>query len=290
MNDTPPPRRSRRSATPARGNSLPLIPILIGVIVLGFVIGAGLSLVGKRGTTTVATVVRTAEPTLAPVTPAPTDPPTATDPPATKAPSAPVVTNVAPSLASHAPTASAAPASTATPNATATATAITTANATASAKATARATTIRATATPTAKAVAAVAPTPTVRATAKPIATVAPTAAPPSDAPVASDDVDSEFSKLASAVVRQYVGAIERGDDATAYASFGPSSSGVKLIESGVLDPSTRIQHVEARTAGNNATVNVDLKTAKGLYFGQFTVHRTDAGAALITDHALNKL
>ena len=128
-------------------------------------------------------------------------------------------------------------------------------------------------------------PKPTIKAVA--LATATPLA----DAPASSDDADSEFAKLASAVVRQYVSAIERGDDATAYAAFGPGAAGnVKLIESGVIDGSTRIQHVEARGVGNNATVNVDLKTTKGLYFGQYTVHRTESGAALIIDHALNKL
>lgn len=296
MNDTPPPRRPRRSTTPAQANALPLIPILIGVVILGFIIGAGLSLAGKRGDSTVAIVAPSAAPTteasLAPVTPAPTDPPTPTDAPATKPPAAAVVakTTPTPSAAPRvAPVTSAVAVATATP-AIASAAPSSIVN---SPVPRALATHVPATVLPVA--IAKIPATPkAVRATQRPapVVAVAPvaTAAPPTDAPAASDDADSEFSRLASAVVRQYVAAIERGDDASAYAAFGPNASGVKLIESGVIDSSSRIQHVEARAAGNNATVNVDLKTPAGLYFAQYTVHRTDTGAALIVDHALNKL
>lgn len=286
--DDQPPRRSRRSTPLKKNDSVPLVPILIGVIVLGFIIGAGLSLVGKRGgdpaSQSVAVVTAaptTAQPTLAPVTPAPTDPPTPipTDPPAAIVSpdvASPVPATRAPAThapATHAPTQS--PVTAAPSNPPATSPPRTSAPA-----------------TPTARAAASVArPVTAPRAVVTParVANASPVA--PTDAPPSSDDADSEFAKLATSVVRQYVAAIARGDDATATAAFGPDAAGnVKLIESGVIDSSTHISHVEARSAGDNVTVNVDLKSPKGLLFGQYTVHRTPSGAALITDHAINRL
>lgn len=300
MNDTP-PRRSRRSSPPSQRSSLPLVPILIGVVVLGFIIGAGLSLAGRRGggdRTVIANVAATPVPTLAPVTPAP----------------APVAATEAASKADvvSPPPSEAAAASVATPHAAATqarATGVPThAPAIAAVASAAPATAAAPTAGPATS--MPVKATASPRTVARPVATakrvrvaaagatdvaarapVSPAAAAGEAAPVASDDADSDFARLASAVVRQYVAAIERGDTSTAYAAFGPGAAGnVRLLESGTLDASTRIQHLEARSAGDNATVNVDLKTAKGRYFGQYTVHRTESGAALITDHALNSL
>jgi hypothetical protein len=291
--DDIPPRRSRRSTPPARGNALPFGPIIVGIIVLGFLIGAGLSLAGHRGggeRTVVANVVPTRQATLPPVTPAPSDPPPPSDavtapPPSTGPPSAPPAS---PALVTRAP-ATQAPATHAPPTrAAAQRSLVTPAPATATAAAAAgepaRVAAPQPSATLRAARVAARPATAPLSAAPAPLAAAA-------DAPVSSDDADSEFAKLASAVVRQYVAAIERGDTTTAYAAFGPNAAGnVTLLESGTLDASTRIRHVEARGAGDNATVNVDLKTAKGLYFGQYTVHRTESGAALITDHALNRL
>lgn len=271
----PSPRRTRPPSTPPPGG-IPLIPILIAVVVLGFVIGAGLSLVGKRGPTQTVVVhaaaTATATVTESPTTPAPTEPPASPAPAAPRSPEptdAPTdVPSVTPSppKASHVPTADASP---------------------------------RATARATARArVASVAPSPDSPATAVP-ATAAParvpstvvavTAPPQLEAPASSDDTDSEFAKLATAVVRQYIAAVARGDDATARAAFG-SDAPASLAEVGIVNASTRIQHIEARSAGDNVTVNVDLRTATGLYFGQYTVHRASSGAALIANHAINKL
>jgi len=291
MSDMP-PRRSRPPLQP-RERSLPLIPILIAVIVVGFVIGAGLSLAGKRKATdrTVVVATRTPVPTEAPVTPAPSEKPTAVP---TDAPShAPVVappratasrTPTAAATAIARPPASAEPTVTAAPAVTA---------ATAAAVTAAPATRVR-TAAPrvvaTARVVAPIAVAPVARRTQPPpLETAAPATTKPDVSPPA-DDTDSEFSKLASAVVRQYIGAVSRGDTETARAAFGSNASGEHLAETGIVDASTRIQHVEARSAGDNVTVNVDMRTASGLYFGQYTVHRTPSGAALITTHAINKL
>jgi hypothetical protein len=56
-----------------------------------------------------------------------------------------------------------------------------------------------------------------------------------------------------------------------------------------VVDGTTRIKHVEARGTGDAATVNVDFDTANGAYFGQYTVRRTAAGAAVIVAHTIIK-
>jgi len=286
MSDMP-PRRSRPPLQP-RERSLPLIPILIAVIVVGFVIGAGLSLAGKRKATdrTVVVATRTPVPTEAPVTPAPSEKPTAVP---TDAPShAPVVAPPVRATASRTPTAAATtiarPPASAEPTVTA-APAVTAA--TAAAVTAAPATRVR-TAAP--RVVAPIAVVPVARRTQPPpLETAAPATTKPDVSPPA-DDTDSEFSKLASAVVRQYIGAVSRGDTETARAAFGSNASGEHLAETGIVDASTRIQHVEARSAGDNVTVNVDMRTASGLYFGQYTVHRTPSGAALITTHAINKL
>lgn len=269
------PRRTRPPSTPPPGG-LPLIPILIAVVVLGFVIGAGLSLVGKRGPTQTvvvhATATATATLTESPTTPAPTEPPASLAPAAPRSPEPTDAPTDVPSATPAPPKASHVPAVDASPRATP--------------RATARAR------------VASVAPSPDSPATAVP-ATAAParvpsrvvavTAPPQLEAPASSDDTDSEFAKLATGVVRQYIAAVARGDDATARAAFG-SDAPASLAEAGIVNASTRIQHIEARSAGDNVTVNVDLRTATGLYFGQYTVHRTSSGAALIANHAINKL
>ncbi len=296
MNDTP-PRRSRRSTPAAQTGTLPFVPIIIGIIVLGFLIGAGLSFVGRGGggnRPVIANVVpsQSASP---PVAPAPAMTPTAVATPSRvdairPPPASPADPTSAP--ATHVP-ASHAPAT----DAPATAAPATRVPATPTAKAVS--VLAKPVKTPPAAANRSVSPAARVAVAAVARASAAATAGTvartatggPAEAPASSDDANSEFAKLASAVVRQYVAAIARGDDTTAYAAFGPGAAGnVKLVESGTLDGSTHIEHVEARGAGDNATVNVDLKTAKGRYFGQYTVHRTESGAALITDHALNRL
>ncbi len=61
------------------------------------------------------------------------------------------------------------------------------------------------------------------------------------------------------------------------------------LPEVGIVTRSTRIVHVEARGGENSVTVNVDMQTANGAYFGQFTVHRSAGGAAIIVQHSIFK-
>ena len=260
-----PPRRSRPPTEPPSSSSLPLIPILIAVVVIGFIIGAGLSLAGKHGgpKSVVASrtaspndgldsspqpTLRTAEPTLAPtLAPASASPAT----PRSSVTLAPAKTPVPATAAPQTPEpATPQPERTATP---------------------------RASIAP--KAVAAV-----------PQRRAAPAVATATPAPAATDETDSDFAKLASAVVRQYLGAVARGDTATARAAFGDHPPDGALAETGIVDASTQIKHLETHSAGDNVTVDVDMRTSTGLYFGQYTIHRTETGAALITTHAINKL
>jgi hypothetical protein len=284
----PSPRRSRPPSRPP-GGGLPLVPILIAVVVLGFVVGAGLSLVGKRGPAqnVIVNAPATATATKPPATPAPTEPPASlapaskNSPEPTEAPTDVPSATPAPPKASRPPAADASPR--ATPHASAAAVAPSTHPPATAVPATAAPATHAPTDAPARVAVATKAPARV------PSTVVAATAPPQLEAPAASDDTDSEFAKLATAVVRQYIAAVARGDDATARAAFGPDAP-ASLAEAGIVNASTRIQHIEARSAGDNATVNVDLRTATGLYFGQYTVHRTSSGAALIANHAINKL
>jgi hypothetical protein len=284
-----PPTRRTRSSTEDR--SLPIVPILIGVIVLGFVIGAGLSLSGRHD----ATVVAIASPspargdaTFVPVTPAPTEKPT---PQPTAAPaSTPHAKSVrtaapAPLEAATATPAKAAPVTLATPHRLAAAPGID------------RDATANAPAAP---------PAPLEpRASAKPLeasprtsdapAIVAPAAAPSEatvPAPVATTlPEDSAFARLSAAVVRQYLESLKRGDQDAAFAVLAsPPKSEADLAEFGIVDGRTRVARVDAHDAANSdALVSVQMDTPNGPYFGQYTVHKSDTGAAVIVAHSIVK-
>ena len=110
----------------------------------------------------------------------------------------------------------------------------------------------------------------------------------------ASDGVqaDTAFAKLSAAVVRQYLEAVKRGDQDGAYAALGstPGAKGVTLTEQGVVDSQTRVGRIDAHAAANdNALVSVQLQTANGPYYGQYTVHKTETGAAVIVAHSIVK-
>ena len=91
--------------------------------------------------------------------------------------------------------------------------------------------------------------------------------------------------------MRQYLAAIQRGNDQAAYAAFGadPGASNVKLSEKDIVDPATRIVKLDAHGTADDATVNVDLATSKGAYFAQYFLRRSPTGAALIYDHVFIK-
>jgi hypothetical protein len=85
--------------------------------------------------------------------------------------------------------------------------------------------------------------------------------------------------------------AVARGDIDGANAQLGGTAgtSGSPLPETGIVTRATRIEHVEARGGPDAVTVNVDMSTPNGAYFGQYTVHRTANGAAVIVQHSIFK-
>jgi len=250
MDDIPPPRHFRGRGS--HGPSVPLIPILLGVIVLGLAFGAGLSVLLQRNTKSPLAIVTAA--------PAPTSTPTASA--------------TGPRLTLNVPKPPPAP----------------------SAMPTSRRVAIAA--SPLVVARVPVAVVTAERITPKPAATIPPyavreaprpvTAAPlPAPTAAPTDEADSEFARLSAGVVRSYLGALARGDDASARTVLdGPRGSpALRLSEKEFADPSLRILKLDAHGISDSATVNVDLSTSKGAYFEQFSLRRSPTGAAVIIEH-----
>jgi hypothetical protein len=291
MEETPP--RRRRPPSGDGGPSLPFIPIVLGVIILGFVIGAGLSVAGRHSPSQDAVPAATATP-IASATPLAAAPaatlapgPLRASPRVTAKPSARAVALKASPAPTASPEASPAgsPPATASPVPTATAAAGTPAPAKTTARPGAAIVPPRKRETPAPAAMPA-------SATAEPATPAPPTPAPATTpAAVAHDDVTSDFGRLAAGVVRAYLAAVARGDTAGAYAQLGttPDVATPALPETGIVTAATRIVHVEARGGENAVTVNVDMQTPSGAYFGQYTVHRSSTGAAIIVQHSIFK-
>jgi len=282
------PRRSRRSRPKGRG-SLPLIPVFVGVIILGFVVGAGLSVVSKRGaqpdTVALATSTPQPEPTLAPPTLAPFVR-TTRPPPATASPqSAPAETETP--RATQLPVVSPAPSAAATRTPAAAPTRVPPTQAPPTQLPLTSAPTPAPTPPPTATPPESPVP-PTKRPSPPP--TLAP-AATPTATPLVAVEADSAFARLAGSVVRQYLSSIARGDNESAYAAMGepPGSHAGALPEAGALDPNMRFERIEAHGGDSSATVNVDVMTASGRYSGEYTVRRSSTGAAIIVSHTFAK-
>jgi hypothetical protein len=254
---------------------LPIVPIIVGVVVLGFVIGAGLSVAGRgRWSSGDVAVVASATPvaqsfSVEPKLPTPI-PARAQTPP-------PLVTSL-PKPASSQPAASPSLAATALP-------------AFASAQPAAQAAAAAPSQTP-----APAANTTAVAATASPAtaapATAGPATATPATAPnvaAPSEDVDGGFAQQAASVVRTYLAAIARGDVDGAYAELAGTSKDTPLPEVGIITSTSRITHLESHGGPGAATVDVDLQTDAGFYAGQYTVHRSALGTALIVEHTIVK-
>lgn len=128
------------------------------------------------------------------------------------------------------------------------------------------------------------------------VRTPAPAATVPSYAVVATaearatptDEADSDFARLSAAVVRAYLAALVRGDEAGARAALDPSKPR-DLGEREFVDTNLRITSLDAHGTNDSATVNVDMTTTRGEYFEQFYLRRTPAGAAVIVDHTYIK-
>ncbi len=296
--DDMPPRRSRRPEKKRSAEStFPLIPFLIGVIVLGFVIGAGLSMAGHGGGSSgqnvaqTATAMPTQSPTFAPATLAPLATPrplptasiaSDTSPAATQSP---VRTSPSPhATSSHAP--SPVPSATAHVAAAAPSASVAPATAKPSPMSTRTASTLLASpVTPAplhSHAASAKSPAPTVAASVPPSATAV---------PATTVDADSDFGRLSASVVRQYLRALGRGDTASAYGAFGvsPGSGSVAFPEQAAMQAPGEI--VDITSHGNNETqyVTVDISTPDGKYYATYGVHRTPTGAAVIVTHSIVK-
>jgi hypothetical protein len=84
---------------------------------------------------------------------------------------------------------------------------------------------------------------------------------------------------------------IARGDTDSAYAALGegPGSHAGSLPEIGSVDNTLQITKIESHGTDSTATVNVDVTTSSGPYYGQYTVHKSATGAAIIVSHTFGK-
>jgi hypothetical protein len=123
-------------------------------------------------------------------------------------------------------------------------------------------------------------PQPTVKPTAAP-ATVAPTApvTPRRVAEMPETPRTDRQAFFAQTLVRRFLSAVANGDDQTAYAALGSNAG--SLNEAQFLDPTLRITSMSSsHNADGGTDVQVDMRTAKGEYFGTFSV---DADGTRIT-------
>ena len=299
--DEIPPRRSRRPSDSRKDTTFPLIPFLIGVVVLGFVIGAGLSMAGHHGAKQQVAVAP--EPTREPTaTPGPTLAPLATprraasETPDLRSP-VPIVTRtvaarVKPSTkaGAHVALASLPP----SPEASAPANVASAAPPVGAVPATPKpepvrthAQTIVAVRTAAAAASTTAAP---IAASASPAAaaTAAPQIPVPATPAPASIEADTEFGRLSANVVKQYLRALARGDTESASGAFVPGASN-SYPERDVLDSTAQIGTISSRGSNDVQTVNARITNSGGTYLGTYTVHRTQTGAAVIVSHTISK-
>jgi hypothetical protein len=289
--DDMPPRRSRRpQKSRSDASTFPLIPFLIGVVVLGFVIGAGLSMAGRHGGSAgdVAAIpspaVATESPTFAPATLAPL----AT--PRPMASSSPTHENATQSPVAQAPSPRATSSREASPKPSLSAAL---ARATQAASPHAASAVALATHSPSTLLVTPVTPVPLhsrAAATAPPAPTsVASSEGSATSVPATTIDADSDFGRLSANVVRQYLRALGRGDTDSAGGALAAGSGSATFPEQAAMQAPGQIENIQAR--GNNETqyVTVDIDTPSGKYYATFGVHRTATGAAVIATHSISK-
>jgi hypothetical protein len=271
MDEFEPPRRVRRPAS--RGASLPLIPVLVGVIVLGLAFGAGLSVLLQRN----------ANPPVAYVTAAPLASPTHKLNVPKRTPAlrlSPAPKSSPTPRSSPTPATSPSPQNSATPKPQGPLKPIAFAASPLVIAPAPLATPVRITPVPATRppyAVPESTPPP-------PVSISRPRPAAP---PQPTDEADSEFARLSASVVRFYLNSLARGDDASAQSVLdGPrGSAALRLSEKEFSDQSLRIVKLDAHGLSDSATVNVDLSTYKGAYFEQFSLRRSPTGAAVIIEH-----
>jgi hypothetical protein len=84
-------------------------------------------------------------------------------------------------------------------------------------------------------------------------------------------------------LVRRFLSAVANGDDQAAYSALGGNAG--SLSEAQYLDPTLRITSMtSSRNTSGGTDVQVEMRTAKGQYFGTFSV---DAGGTRITQREI---
>lgn len=255
---TQPPRRRRSPespppAGPSRGGGwVGLLAIGLGIVVAGLGIGALLGALHERGSSAPASI------TLA------TSAPVSTRAPERKRAPIAIATIVAPRTPRPSPTPTVMPSPRATPTEKPSARPSDTPKPMPTVKPTPEPT-VKPTAVPTRKPVAVVAPTPTPRQTPTPTPT-------PTSTPVPAPP---GIAGAAVGVVRQYIGALTRGDEPTGFALLGgaPGDRGLSLSEQSFLDPTARITSVRVTPIdATDAKVECEISAAKGTYFATYQV------------------
>jgi len=124
---------------------------------------------------------------------------------------------------------------------------------------------------------------PTARPTARPVAAATPAA---TAAPIVGGEPLS-IASSASAVVRRYLDALLRGDEAGAYAALGGAAGdpGLTLSEESFIDPSAKIDTLKTTPVSPmEAQVDAEITSAKGTYEATYRVKYGPHGA-YITSH-----
>jgi len=264
--------RGRRAGGPSEP-SLPLVPLLVGVIVAGLAIGALFSSLGSKAgggpSATPPPVVAVATPGQERPTPMPYEP-------------TPV-----PRRRLRTPDPALAPMPTSDPDATPRAEpSPTVAPPTARPRRTARPATPEPTEPPEPTAAPAT-PRPRAIRSAVPVGALATPAAAgtPASAAAGPDPGATGFPHDAEELVRSYYSALRASDPAAAYAALGAPVGGGKHGEStapeAMVGPDTRIIRVEARGGADASAVDVSFRSDGVTYFGHYIVERTPAGPVI---------
>ena len=116
---------------------------------------------------------------------------------------------------------------------------------------------------------------PTPKATVAAVATPVPPTVAPTPKRVAEVQEPPRVDRqafFAQSLVRRFLSAVANGDDQAAYATLGGNSG--SLDEAQYLDPTLRITSMSSsRNAAGGTDVQVELRTAKGQYYGTFSVN-----------------
>ena len=127
---------------------------------------------------------------------------------------------------------------------------------------------------------------PTFEPTARPTLVVIPATAAPT--PIA---VETPRPSASERVVRRYLSSLIRGDENTAYKLLGaaPGDASAHLSEESFINTSAHINSVQASSSGAGATVRAEIETAGGSYFATYHIDQRD-GHLIISSHDFIKL